>query len=59
MDAGETVRYIKPWGQTIVANRCVTRETDMEAIVMEFFTRHPAAAVATAAVIFEQPVAAR
>ena len=59
MDAGETVRYIKLWGQTIVANRCVTRETDMEAIVMEFFTRHRAAAAATAAVIFEQPVAAR
>ena len=50
MDAGETVRYIK---------LCVTRETDMEAIVMEFFTPHPAAAVATAAVSFEQPVAAR
>ena len=42
------------WGKL-----CVTRETDMEAIVMEFFTRHPEAAVATAAVIFEQPVAAR
>ena len=55
MDAGETVRYIKLLGQT----HWVARETDMEAIVMEFFTRHPEAAVATAAVIFEQPVAAR